>query len=270
MKHKSIYIAVVGILLVLASCGTIRYDRTSDFKQIASPTELNGQYLNYRDVTEYGTLLSRLNIAAINVDFVTLDFLNDNTLTISYRNDSSQVVDTLHGEMKKNYFEIYFKKKNIMAGVYTNVEINRIRLGINKKDGMLYIKHLTGEAKSVLVVGFDSFGDENKYTYKKASAYSDYLPFEKEGKWGYYNNENTIAIVPAFEYARIYEQGAARVKIDGKWGLIDKNAKWLTTAQYDYIGSLLDGRRDAILNKERGYIDNQMQFRRYSAQKNNR
>lgn len=263
MKTKYIiYALYIQLLLCIYSCGTIRHDKTSDFKEIISINDISGTYLNYRNAIEYEALLQRFKIKSDNVDFVTLDLLKPDMLVITCQNDLMEITDTLRGEIKGNYFEIYYNKKNIMAGVYNNVEIDRLRLGLNAQ-GELYIKHLSGETKSLLLVGYDSFGGERAYTYRRSTAYKDYSPFEIHNKWGYNDTENKVAIAPIFEYARIFEQGTARVKLDNKWGVIDKTTRWLIRPEYDYIGCLLDGSREAVLNGERGYINEKMEFHSY-------
>lgn len=251
------------LALIFTSCGTLRYDKTSDFRHIAGFDDLSGTYLNYKDVTEYGTLLQRFKINQKNVDFVTLSFPDEETIKLSFRNDSASMEKTFSGEMKNNYFEVFFTKKSLMTGLYNDVEIDRLRIGIAKDDGKLYIKRLAGETKAYVIVAYETFDGERTFKYQPAHTYKGLLPYEQNGKWGYMHTDGSAGIVPAFEYACVFNQGTGKVKINGKWGLIDVHGLTVAPAMYDYIGYLLDGKREAIYQGNRGYIDLRMMFNPY-------
>ena len=55
-----------------------------------------------------------------------------------------------------------------------------------------------------------------------------------DGKWGFINKEGNLVIKPQYEDARPFSNGFAAVKIDGKWGYINsEDYKLVIPAEYD-------------------------------------
>ena len=52
--------------------------------------------------------------------------------------------------------------------------------------------------------------------------------------------EVQYAIKPQFEGARPFSEGLASVKIDGKWGFIDKVGQYVINPQFDFISVVFD------------------------------
>ena len=50
-------------------------------------------------------------------------------------------------------------------------------------------------------------------------------PVKINGKWGYIDKDGKIAIKPKFDLALGFQEGRARIKLYGKWGYIDKDGK---------------------------------------------
>ena len=48
-------------------------------------------------------------------------------------------------------------------------------------------------------------------------------PVKINGKWGYIDKNGNIAIKPKFDYAEGFQEGRARIVLYGKWGYIDKD-----------------------------------------------
>jgi hypothetical protein len=65
-----------------------------------------------------------------------------------------------------------------------------------------------------------------------------------------------LAIQPRFDAAGVFHRGAAPVRIDGRWGLIGRQAEWILKPTYDQIGpggeSLFPFQQDG----KWGYLDN--------------
>lgn len=57
------------------------------------------------------------------------------------------------------------------------------------------------------------------------------------GKVGYINNTGAWVIKPVFTTAYKFENGFAKVAINGLWGLIDKESKFFVPLQYKFIGN---------------------------------
>ena len=53
------------------------------------------------------------------------------------------------------------------------------------------------------------------------------------------DSQYTAVTDPVYDYISIFVDETARVVIDGKWGMIDKNGDVRLTIEYDYISSPL-------------------------------
>ncbi len=79
--------------------------------------------------------------------------------------------------------------------------------------------------------------------------------FEKNGKWGYWNEEKRIIIPPTFERAESFFEGRAAVTVDGKWGFINSSGKLVIPARYDWAMYFSEGLAPVKVGKKWGYID---------------
>jgi hypothetical protein len=84
----------------------------------------------------------------------------------------------------------------------------------------------------------------------------DFYSIELNGKWSLFN---IVAgeEVTSFKYDKVdfYEDGFARVRLNGKEGLMDKTGQEITPIKYDYIGIFKSGFAKARLNGEKIIID---------------
>lgn len=64
--------------------------------------------------------------------------------------------------------------------------------------------------------------------YKEARSFSEGLaPVQaSNGRWGFINANNQVVISPRFEDAKEFKDGRAAVKMNGKWGYINKRGEW--------------------------------------------
>ena len=77
-----------------------------------------------------------------------------------------------------------------------------------------------------------------------------------DGKWGFIDKNGDFVIKPIYEKTKgFYKDGFAAVKIDNKWGLIDSKGVWIMKPQYDDFDSYLDGMGCVEINKKWGYIN---------------
>ena len=58
-------------------------------------------------------------------------------------------------------------------------------------------------------------------------------PIKLNGKWGYVDRFGRAAIKPAFDEARGFSDGRALIKVDKKWGFIDRKGKMVIPAKFD-------------------------------------
>ena len=76
-------------------------------------------------------------------------------------------------------------------------------------------------------------------------AQPDLIPYRKGDQWGYCDKDKKILIQPRFEevnfFTSIYGNMAAKVKRDGKYGLISEAGKELLPFKYNEVVSLAPG-----------------------------
>ena len=80
--------------------------------------------------------------------------------------------------------------------------------------------------------------------------------FEEDGKIGFKNADSKIVIDPILESARKFSEGYAAVEINGKWGLIDKNGKYVIRPMYNDLGNMHNGMMSCKdINGKYGFIN---------------
>ena len=222
-----------GIIIIVffSSCGTMRFNKTSDFAKINDVKDFSGHYLNR---INNNSILYCFDIMGEYADFVTIASANMNEIKLIYYNDSARQERIINGQMKKNYFEIYFSKKQfIIPLLYSSCDIVRIRIG-KSKDGKLLIREFLNQSGNLFFLSAGhSF--ETPYKFYCSTEYKDYMPIQKNELWGYSNSSGEIVIPAKYDFASIFENNVARVKLDEKWGLINKQGEEITSFKYDFI-----------------------------------
>ena len=69
--------------------------------------------------------------------------------------------------------------------------------------------------------------------------------------------QGNIVINPQYESAFHFKEGLAPVKIDGKFGFIDKQGKIVIKPQFDYVHEFNNGVAEFDLDRKLGYVDKQ-------------
>lgn len=64
-------------------------------------------------------------------------------------------------------------------------------------------------------------------------------PWQKKDLWGYANEKGKFVIKPVFTAARPFRHGCAMVKYKGKWGVLNRDATFLFTPQFDIIADFI-------------------------------
>ena len=79
---------------------------------------------------------------------------------------------------------------------------------------------------------------------------------KKENKIGEKKKHKIGKMVIPFKYdeADLFSEGFARVKLNGKWGFVDKSGKVVVPIKYDYVHSFYDGLAQVKLDGESWYI----------------
>ena len=58
-----------------------------------------------------------------------------------------------------------------------------------------------------------------------------------------------------YDYVAEYSEGLAGVKLNGKWGFIDKSGTLVIPCKYDDAWAFSEGRAEVKLNGKRGYVN---------------
>ena len=86
-----------------------------------------------------------------------------------------------------------------------------------------------------------------------------YKKFEMQGKYGYKHNGRVV--IPAkFDNTWCFGNGLAPVKIDDKWGVIDKNGILVIPAKYEDAWYFTEGLAPVKINGKWGFIDTKDHF----------
>lgn len=88
------------------------------------------------------------------------------------------------------------------------------------------------------------------------SCYSQELyPVRINGKWGYINKIGEVLIKPSFDKAYLFSDGLGLVQNQGKYGYINQLGKFEISAQYDEATVFQEGLATVSKRGERFYID---------------
>ena len=93
--------------------------------------------------------------------------------------------------------------------------------------------------------------------YKRINIYSEQraAAANKEGKYGYLDNDGKLVIPHKYDDARRFSEGLARVEIGSKWGYIDKEGKLVVPAQYDSATEFASGLARVRIGERFQFID---------------
>ncbi len=93
-----------------------------------------------------------------------------------------------------------------------------------------------------------------KYDYK-GNYYEGLALVKLNDKWGYIDKSGNEVIPIKYDYVDGFSEGLARVNLNDKWGFIDKSGKEITPLKYDYASELSEGLAAVKLNGKWGFID---------------
>ena len=74
-------------------------------------------------------------------------------------------------------------------------------------------------------------------------------------KWGFVDKVGEEVISLKYDYAEFFIEGLAKVKLNGKCGFVDKTGEEVIPLKYDYVDSFREGLAIVKLNGKYGYID---------------
>jgi len=115
--------------------------------------------------------------------------------------------------------------------------------------------------------GLDGYMDANSKLYIPMT-YNDARNFKQgmaavkiENKWGYINKGNILVIEPKYEKAFDFSKDEiARIKLNSKWGFIDKKGEYVIPITYEALGEFIDGLAKAKKGGKWGFIDKNNSF----------
>ncbi len=232
------------LFFAIYSCGTYRINKTSDFVKLADLQVLNGNYIGKSEITSKNKntnyILQNFNINNEKADFVQLTFQEPNAVKLNYLVDSDKGTEAkeiiLKGERKEQFLEIYFsKKQSFIPLIYSLIDVSRIRIG-QDKNGDLLIKDFYDRSGNILFFGAGA-SDERSCNYKKVEQYTNLYPTFTNDKWGYSNSKKEIVISPKYDFAYVFKNNAAKVKLNNKWGLINAEGLEICPIIYDVLTS---------------------------------
>jgi len=117
---------------------------------------------------------------------------------------------------------------------------------------------------------FKCFKENDKYGFKVASTgeiiipliYDDAWGFSEglakvklNGKWGFIDKTGKEVIPLKYDGADDFSEGLASVKLNDKYGFIDKTGKEVIPLKYDYADNFREGLASVKLNGKWGFID---------------
>jgi len=81
------------------------------------------------------------------------------------------------------------------------------------------------------------------------------FPIGKDGSWGYASEGGDLQIDYLFDEAKLFNQSRAAVKVDGKYGFINRNGEFLIKPKYDSIISIRSNHSLVQKRKKQYWID---------------
>lgn len=159
-------------------------------------------------------------------------------------------VVVVYNETTDEYTYSYIDKKGNMKGSFADADQHYCGLARASYDGSIF--------------GFVDASADFKINplYKAVNNFSDDLALyydEINENWGYLNTKGEV-VIPATKLAMYdalfsFSEGLARVRIEDKYGFIDKNAKQAIPLIWDYVGSFSDGLAVYGMGSKYGFID---------------
>jgi len=77
------------------------------------------------------------------------------------------------------------------------------------------------------------------------------IPFEQDGKWGYFDQEGNVKIQSQYDDADAFNEGLAGVRISDFWGFINEEGSEVVTPEYHFVGPFVKGQ--SIVKNSEGY-----------------
>lgn len=234
----------------------MRINKTSDFAKLTETNKIDGYYysLSHEDhSSKYRrSLLSFFN--ADTVDFVHVKTQGKDTLIITYEDERGMHKRLYKGQLKKKFFEIYYKKKQFFIPfIFSRIDVSRARIG-KTKEGELLIRSFHDQSGNLLFFGSGS-SKETPFRFSQAFGHTGLKPIQANGKWGFVDVSGNEKIACKYDYVSLFENGRARVKLNEKWGLIDTTECIITPFIYNKMSTLSVNGYEVSINNKSGMLN---------------
>ena len=175
------------------------------------------------------------------------------------------------GKKNKDFCLFYKKAEEINKKLEKPIEdLKRFSedlapIKINGKWGWVFLNFPTGVVKNP---GADIFNEYERYRISIKPQYDDVKDFSEgiapvklNGKWGFIEKSTWSSITPKFitecvyDEAQSFSQGLAAIKLNGKWGFIDKNGKEIINPKYEDASIFSEGLSAVKSNGKYFFID---------------
>lgn len=78
-----------------------------------------------------------------------------------------------------------------------------------------------------------------------------------EGKFGLINRQGYEIVAPVYDNIHLFNKGYAAVSKNGKWTFVNKQGKRLTPLRYDWVGSFEQGMAAVMIDDQWGLLNEQ-------------
>jgi hypothetical protein len=190
---------------------------------------------------------------------------NENQTQPSNPNQSQ--IDSLINQMKENslkWFNTTNKKEkdnlhqaNIKLANQLQKLIPQVKIHYDEKSGIWYKDNEPlYEINTNNTLASNTQTQTNETQKYKEGEEKYFEPSFSNGKWGFKDRRTDKWVIePKYDSAHYFSEGLVRVKLNDKWGYIDKTGKWIIEPKYDNAGDFSEGLAAVKLNGKWGFID---------------
>ncbi|KYH34981.1 KWG leptospira [Clostridium tepidiprofundi DSM 19306] len=150
-------------------------------------------------------------------------------------------------------------------GTYTD---GLVRYGFMNKNGQVVIEPKYKRVSSFINgVAYVKDNNDNGYLIDKnenkisrvegryVEVYDGLWLMRIDNKWGYIDKTGKWVIEPKYGFTYGFREGLAAVRENGKWGFVDKNGKWIIKPTFQKIQSFSEGLAAVWVNAKCGFIN---------------
>jgi hypothetical protein len=129
----------------------------------------------------------------------------------------------------------------------------------NEEDKYVLEAYPVADPEQLLAVDLESVKqkrlEKERIAYRENAELISYK--DRTGRYGFKDKATgEIFIQAKYDDFMSFKEGVSKVKLNGKWGSIDKTGKEIIPLKYDYFGSFSEGLAIVRLNGKCGCIDN--------------